>query len=96
MNKPPTENMDLSPSVASRAARRWTLFLAGLLGIWLFAFVAVPGLQRLGPVREVREAIEKSGIDASALFYTESEVSAEAETSIRNALRYAPSNSRSP
>jgi hypothetical protein len=78
------------------AARRWTLFLAGLLGIWLFAFVAIPAIQRLEPVREVRAAIEKSGIDATALFYTECEVSAEAEISIRNSLKYAPSNSRSP
>ncbi len=81
---------------APSAARRWTLFLAGLLGIWLFAFVAVPAFQRLEPVREVRAAIERRGIDATALLYTETEVSGEAESAIRNALKYSPSNSRSP
>jgi len=68
---------------------RWIRFLAGLAVILLFAFVAVPGLQRIGPIREVREATENRGIDATALFYTESEVSSEAEASIRNAIRYS-------
>jgi hypothetical protein len=57
--------------------------------ILLVAFVVIPGLQRLGPIREVRDAIERSGIDATALFYTESEVSGEAESSIRNAIKYS-------
>ncbi len=72
------------------AARRWTRFTAGLVLILLFAFVAIPGLQRLGPIREVRDAIRSTGIDATALFYTESEVSSEAEASIRDALKYPP------
>lgn len=66
----------------------WVRFLAGLLAILLFAFVVVPGLQRLRPIREVRDAIRNSGIDATALFYTESDVSSEAEASIRDAIRY--------
>ena len=68
---------------------RWMRFLAGLTVILLFAFGVIPGLQRLAPVRELRDAIRKSGIDATALFYTESDVSYEAETSIRNAIRYS-------
>jgi len=60
-----------------------------VLAILLVAFVVIPGLQRLGPIREVCDAIEKSGIDATALFYTESEVSGEAESSIRNAMKYS-------
>jgi hypothetical protein len=58
--------------------------------LFLFAFGVIPGVQHLGPVRDVHEAIQKSGIDATALFYSESEVSSEAEASIRNALRYPP------
>jgi len=69
-------------------ARRWTRFATGLALILLFAFVAIPGLQRLGPIREVRDAIRKTGIDATALFYTESEAASEAEASIRDALKY--------
>ncbi|NQT21262.1 MAG: hypothetical protein HQ592_16255 [Planctomycetes bacterium] len=69
--------------------RRWARFLTGLLGIMLFAFGAIPALERLGPVREVRDATRKAGIDATALFYTESDVSGEAEASIRNAITYS-------
>jgi len=75
-------------------AGRWARFLAGLLVILLFAFGVIPGLQRLGPVREVREAIRRAGIDASALIYTESDVSFEAEASLRDALRFPPRDDR--
>jgi hypothetical protein len=71
------------------AASRWARFLAGVLAILLFAFGAVPLWQCLGPVREARRAIQHSGVDATALFYTESDVSSEAEASIRNALRFS-------
>ena len=71
-----------------RLAYRWVRFSSGVLLILLLAFGVIPGLQRLGPVREVREAIRNSGIDATALIYSESEVSSEAEYSIRDALRY--------
>ncbi len=68
---------------------RWLRFFGGVLAILLVAFVVIPSVQRLGPIREVHEAIERSGIDATALFYTESEVSGEAESSIRNAIKYS-------
>jgi len=76
------------------AAGRWARFLAGAFVILLFAFGAIPGLQRLGPVREVREAIRNSGVDASALIYTESDVSFEAEASLRDALRFPPGDNQ--
>ncbi len=76
--------------------QRWGRFAAGVLGILLFAFVVIPLVQRIGPVREVREAIERRGIDATALFYTETEISSEAELSIRNALKYPPRRVGSP
>lgn len=83
------EQVPAQPHCATGTRRRWARFLAGLVVILLFAFVAIPGLQHLGPVRDVRDAIENRGIDATALFYTESEVSSEAEASIRNAIRYS-------
>ena len=67
---------------------RWTRLLVGSVAILLVAFVLIPATQRLGPVREVRDAIDRAGIDASALFYTETEQSFEAEMAIRDALRY--------
>lgn len=90
-------NRQRSPAASSGVTRgseptmrmRWARFLTGVIVILLVAFVVIPGVQRLGPIREVRDAIERSGIDATALFYTESEVSGEAESSIRNAIRYS-------
>ena len=76
------------PSDVSAEGCRWARFLAGLLLVLLFAFGAIPGLQQLGPVSEVRDVIRNSGIDATALFYTECEESFEAEASIRNAMQY--------
>ena len=63
-------------------------FLVGVGMILLFAFGVIPGLQRLGPVRAVRQAARDAGIDATALFYTESDVYSEAEASIRDARTY--------
>ena len=77
-------------TAASSTAGRWTRFVACMTAILLGAFVALPLVQRLGPVREVRRAIHAADIDATAPFYTESETSAESEASLRNALRFRP------
>ena len=71
------------------AAGRWARFLIGALLIPLIAFGVIPAVQRLGPVREVREATRTMGVDADALIYSESDVSLEAETSLRDALRFS-------
>ena len=74
------------------ALSRWTRLLIGAAAMLLVAFVLIPATQTLGPVREVRDAIDRAGIDASALFYTETEQSFEAEASIRDSLRYSPND----
>jgi hypothetical protein len=61
-----------------------------------FAFVVVPAVQRLTLVREVCDVIHKYDVEATALFYTESEVSCEAEASIRSSLRYRTQPAASP
>ena len=73
--------------------RRWARFAAGLAAILVFAFAVVPAVQRLAPLREAYDAIHNSGIDATALFYSESDISSEAESSLRNAQRF-PAGSR--
>ena len=69
---------------------RWARFLAGVTVLLVFAFAVIPGLQRSGPFREVHDAIHRSGIDATVLLYSETEISSEAESSIRNAIKYPP------
>ena len=90
----PVQGTHSRPNVPPSLRTRWLRFLGGLMAILLFAFVGVPGLQRLGPVAEVQQAIRSSGIDATALFYTETDVSSDAESSIRNAMRYSAAASR--
>ena len=70
------------------AAYRWLKLAVGVSLILLFAFGVVPAFQRLGPVAEVRDAIERSGVDASALFYTENDEFYEATSSLNNAARF--------
>jgi hypothetical protein len=62
--------------------------LFGTMLILSFAFGAIPAVQRVGPVRQIHDAIEQGAIDATALFYTDSDVASDAEASIRNALKY--------
>ena len=88
MTRPRTTTRPTGPSAARR---RWTRFFAAVLAILLFAFGVIPAVQRLAPVRDLCTAIQRSGIDATALFYTESDVSFEAEASIRSALTYPAS-----
>jgi hypothetical protein len=54
----------------------------------LLAFGAIPAIQSLAPVREIRGAIQDADVDATTLFYSESDQACEAEASIRNALDY--------
>lgn len=87
-HRPPAPPCGAANAGAPGLGYRWARFLAGATVILVFAFAVIPGLQQVGLIREVHDAIQKSGIDATALFYTEAEVSSEAESSIRNALRY--------
>ena len=71
-------------------ATRWAAFLAGCLGIWLFIFVLAPWLQKWGLVHTMHTFIQERDIDATPLFYSESEVSSEAERLLLDAARFAP------
>ena len=63
----PAPSSGSSDASAPGIVQRWVRFLAGVLVILVFAFVVLPAVQRLGPIRDVHEAIERSGIDATAL-----------------------------
>lgn len=70
--------------------RKWAALAAGLAVIWAFIFVIAPALQKNEMVRPLAEYVRESGIDASALYYTEVQETGEAEVYLRDAFKYAP------
>ena len=70
--------------------RRWAAFFACLLVLWAGMFIVAPMAQRLSVVGSLARHIEESGINASALFYTGVDETAEAEMYLHNAGEYAP------
>ena len=65
---------------------RWAKLLCGLLLIWIFVFLAAPALQQLAPVRRLHEHTRRNDIDATALFYTDADEFADAETYVVDSL----------
>lgn len=68
--------------------KNWMAFATSILLLGLFAFGFVPWWNQLPMVAPLSRYIEENDIEASALFYTEVEETAEAETHIRAALKY--------
>ncbi|MGI9558537.1 MAG: hypothetical protein ACR2NQ_02560 [Thermodesulfobacteriota bacterium] len=68
--------------------RAWAILLAGFACLWLAVFVAAPRLAKLIPLFEqMAQAAEERNIDASAYFYSELEISYEAERLIGDAVK---------
>ncbi len=76
--------------------RKWAALLFGVFLIWLFMFVIAPWIQKSPSVKPLADFIEESGIDASALFYTEVEEASDAELYMRSTLEYGPEEKDSP
>jgi hypothetical protein len=77
-----------SPQPGNKA-RGWAALLAWLLVIWAFAFVFAPWLQNnSAAVRTLANYIKASGIDASAIYYTEVDEVGEADLMIRDTFRF--------
>ena len=68
-------------------AKRWMALVLCALCIYLFMFVIAPRLGKNRWVRPLLTYVEETGIDASALFYTETEESGEAGLHLRESLR---------
>jgi hypothetical protein len=65
------------------------LRLIGAVGlVWAFAFLLAAWGQRLAPVAELHGFVEERGIDASALFYTESEAFDPVALTLHNSFRF--------
>jgi hypothetical protein len=66
----------------------WVKLALGLAAVWCFIFVLAPWVRTLEPVGAHLDFIKETGIDAAALFYTDSEESGDGESLIRDALKY--------
>ncbi len=64
--------------------------MLGLALILVFIFIIAPLIRRIPYVRVIVDYAEENDIDTSALFYTELEESAEAESFLRDSMRYPP------
>ena len=70
--------------------RRWTALFLCLMMVWMLMFVMGPALRRLAQVSQITTYIEETGINASALYYTGLDETAEAEMYLYNSDTYAP------
>ena len=68
----------------------WAGLMFGVVLILVFIFIIAPLIRRIPYVRVIVDYAEENDIDTSALFYTELEESAEAESIMRDTLRYFP------
>lgn len=68
--------------------RAWLRLCLGLAVIWFCVFVLGPWLERIPTIGRMHDHIRENSIDATALYYTEVEEFAEAETHIRSAMQY--------
>jgi hypothetical protein len=71
---------------------RWLMLCAAIFLLWLFMFVIAPWVGTFPLVKPLAQFIEDTGIDASALYYTEIDETAEAEMYLRDAARFAPAD----
>lgn len=71
----------------------WVRFVTGCLLLTGAVLVLMQGYAPPGPAGEVLRNNLRKGIDATPLFYTESDVSYDAEASIRHAMRESPDRS---
>jgi hypothetical protein len=74
----------------SNSILRWIALLLCFSLVWVFMFVIAPWIETFPMVKPLTEFIEESGIDASALYYTEVEEASEAELNMRSTMEYLP------
>lgn len=88
-----TENRPDGRFRLSGPFRKWSAFLLSMALVWLFILVIAPWVQKSPSIQPLAQFIEESGIDASALYYTEVEEASIAELNMRSTMEYRPNNS---
>ena len=70
--------------------QKWLALTGCILLVMSFMFVIAPLLMRFNAVSDLAEYIDKNEIEATALWWSEVEVVAEAEMNCRNTVEYPP------
>ena len=74
-------------SVRPRPLSAWARLLLGLAVLWAIVFRLGPWLQGYAPIAQLHDFIEEREIDATALFYTDSDEFGDVALTIHNTLR---------
>ncbi|MDF1591259.1 MAG: hypothetical protein P1P89_07070 [Desulfobacterales bacterium] len=88
------EKTKISPDRAAARSGAWLKLLVGIGVVLLFMFVAGPVFQRLPGFVNMAAFIEKEGIRATAIYYTDVKEFGEAEVSLRNNFAFFIANSQ--
>lgn len=70
--------------------RNWGRLLTGLLLMWAFVYVVAPACKNIEAVDTYTTYVRESGINASALWWSEVEETADAEFGARSVVEYTP------
>lgn len=58
---------------------KWLRLIVGCIGLTVFAFIIIPQINLLTPVKNIVSSTKENDINASSLFYTEVELASESE-----------------
>ncbi len=70
--------------------RKWGALTGSIVLLWLFMFVIAPWFMRYTAVSELAQYIDERDIEATALWWSEVEIGADAEMNCRNSVQYPP------
>ena len=70
--------------------RKWVALMTWLVAVWAFVFLLAPWLQQhAAPLQTLGNFVRDTGIEASALYYTEVAETSEAELVLRSTFEYS-------
>jgi len=70
--------------------KKWFRLFVGFACIWAFMFVLIPSFDDLPVVKPLIDFIEERDMNATALFYSDAEETAEAQNYLINSKRFRP------
>ncbi len=81
-------NLNKFPLKYSPQIKGWLKFGIGVFLIWFSVFVLAPWMQQINTIQVLHEHIRENNIKATALYYTEIEEFDDADSYMRDALKY--------